>query len=67
MGHVDEVTVRRRLGDKVVAITPFAPGRFSTMNCCLKISVYFGVISRATRSVAPPGGKPRTMRTGFEG
>ncbi|MNC93284.1 hypothetical protein D3C83_98720 [compost metagenome] len=50
-----------------LAMVPFAPDRLSTMNCCLKIAVYLGAISRATRSVAPPGGKPMTMRTGLTG
>ena len=48
-------------------MTPFAPARLSTMNCCLKSPVYFGAIRRATRSVAPPGGKPMMIRTGFAG
>ena len=48
-------------------MTPFAPGRLSTMTCRPRPAVILGAIMRATRSVAPPGGKPTIMRTGLDG
>ena len=48
-------------------ITPFAPGRLSTMTCWPSAALIFGWMIRATRSVAPPGGKPTIMRTGRGG
>src|SRR5688500_13696095 len=48
-------------------MTPFAPGRLSTMTCRPRLADIFGAVWRATRSVAPPGGKPTIMRTGLPG
>src|SRR5688500_17050462 len=48
-------------------MTPFAPGRLSTITCRPRLCDIFGAIWRATRSVAPPGGNPTIMRTGLEG
>src|SRR5687768_13518424 len=48
-------------------MTPFAPGRLSTMTWRPRPVPIFGAIWRATRSVAPPGGKPTIMRTGLLG
>ncbi len=48
-------------------MTPPAPGLFSTITCCPSSSLSFGAISRAMMSLEPPGEKPTTMRTGFEG
>ena len=48
-------------------MTPFAPGRLSMMTCRPSPADILGWIMRATRSVAPPGGKPTIMRTGFVG
>src|SRR5262245_31007284 len=50
-----------------VPTIPFAPGRFSTMNCCLKRSESFGATARQMASLPPPGGKMETIRTGFDG
>jgi len=33
----------------------------------LSASLYFGAINAATKLVAPPAGKPTSMRTGFTG
>jgi hypothetical protein len=49
------------------ASVPFAPGRLSiTISRCSPWESR-GWRMRATRSVAPPGGKPTMMRIGFEG
>jgi hypothetical protein len=50
-----------------VAISPFAPGRFSTTTGWPSRSAIFGAINRARMSMPPPGGKPMTMRSGREG
>ena len=44
-----------------------APERFSMTTGCPHISASLGPISRAVMSVALPGEKPTTMRTGFVG
>src|SRR5690606_23195565 len=48
-------------------IVPFAPVRLSTTTCWPSSSEYLGAMMRATRSVAPPGGKPMMRRTGLVG
>src|SRR5689334_13558544 len=48
-------------------MTPFAPGRLSTITCLPSPAAIFGWMMRATRSVAPPGGKPTIIRTGLAG
>ena len=50
-----------------IEITPLAPGRLSTMTCVPRLAESLGCRMRATRSVAPPGGKPTMKRTGLLG
>jgi len=59
-----DASLRDRISSE---ITPLAPGRLSTTTCWPKASASFGCRMRATRSVAPPGGKPTIIRTGREG
>ena len=49
------------------AMTPDAPGRFSTTTGWPSDSVSFCATMRARMSFAPPGGKPTSMRSGFDG
>src|SRR5437773_8148516 len=46
---------------------PLAPGRLSTMNCCLSDSESAWPSSRAYRSVPPPGDEGTMNFTGREG
>ncbi|MND08779.1 hypothetical protein D3C83_316490 [compost metagenome] len=50
-----------------VPMLPLAPGLFSMRNCWPRRSVRKSPIRRAMMSVAPPAGKPTTMRAGFDG
>ena len=43
------------------------PGRLSIITCWPSAAYMRGCIARATRSVAPPGGNPTIIRTGFVG
>src|SRR5262245_51638350 len=44
-----------------------APGRLSTMTCCLRFSESFGAIVRHSVSLPPPGGNGEMIRTGLTG
>jgi hypothetical protein len=50
-----------------VAIMPLAPGRFSMTSGWPRWSAIAGCMVRAMMSVAPPGAKPMSTRTGREG
>ena len=49
------------------AIWLLAPGRFSTKTDWPRLSDSTGAMDRAMMSVAPPGAKPTSMRTGRTG
>ena len=44
-----------------------APGRFSITSGCPSSRASGSPSARATKSAAPPGGNPTSMRTGFDG
>src|SRR5262249_53151553 len=48
-------------------MSPVAPARVSTKNCCLKVAASWSATMRASTSAVPPGANVLTMRTGFAG
>src|SRR4051812_35038259 len=55
------------LATEAAAISPLAPARFSTTTVRPSRAAMPGAITRARRSLGPPGGKPTTKRSGLSG